>query len=255
MRQRAIYTLAALFAFATLLGSCANPAAPAVDRQDDGPGDVQRDTLIINFDDSSPGCVNGPYDGSGIAGDPAPGQLDADAWQFVGFSDGDSAYGADAATGDFARGVSVGGETVGGLYGFEVEAGNVALGIQPTSTDFAPGSVTLRIGVSHSAPATLDLAYTAWDLNNADRSSAWSVAVSTDDTTWITIDELRSVGTEVADADPLWTGTALVGSLVLNAPEISSGDFIQVRWTLDDASGSGSRDETAIDDVHVTVSY
>ena len=89
MRQRAIYTLATLFAFATLLGSCANPAAPAVDRQDDGLGDVQPDTLIINFDESVTGCVSGPYDGSGIAGEPAPGQLDSDAWQIVGFSDGD----------------------------------------------------------------------------------------------------------------------------------------------------------------------
>ena len=58
------------------------------------------------------------FTGSGFAPTPSSGQLDADNWQITGFSDGNLAFGGTRTTGDYARGVTGGNVTVGGIYGY-----------------------------------------------------------------------------------------------------------------------------------------
>src|SRR5687767_98285 len=86
------------------------------------------------------------YAGAGLASTPAAGQLDSDEWKVSGMSDAPmaTAYGGTATTGDWARGASAGGETTGGLYGFEVAASDTAFGWQPGSLDATPGAFEVR---------------------------------------------------------------------------------------------------------------
>ena len=76
------------------------------------------------------------FNGSGFSPSPAVGQLDSDVWAISGLSDGTLDFGGTAATGDFARGLSTGNVTTGGIYAFDAGSLNIILGAQPTSTDF-----------------------------------------------------------------------------------------------------------------------
>src|SRR5690349_7327122 len=60
--------------------------------------------------------------GAGFAASPGAGQLDADDWRVAGTSEvAAPVFGTTYDTGDLARGASAGGETTGGVYGFDVD--------------------------------------------------------------------------------------------------------------------------------------
>jgi hypothetical protein len=99
----------------------------------------------VDFDATFGDVNNGQFDGSGFNPSPSSGQLDSDAWATTGMSDGDSDFGDTETSGDFARGNSSGGVGTGGFYSFTVGTGNNAFGVQPTSSDFTPGTITLKI--------------------------------------------------------------------------------------------------------------
>ncbi len=125
---------------------------------------VSSTPAIINFD---------TFMGDGLAPDPAAGQLDSDEWAIAGMSDGDVVFGGANAAGDYAKGTSTGGESSGGLYAFDTGAGDIAMGVQPTGSDFSPGTFTLRL-VNNTGAAIdrLDVAYDICVYNNATRSSS-----------------------------------------------------------------------------------
>ena len=100
---------------------------------------------LIDFDASVSGVNSGSFTGSGFATSPSNGQLDADAWATTGLSDASKDFGISNTSGDHARGSSSGGVSTGGHYSFDIGGGNRALGIQPTGSDWTPGTLTLRI--------------------------------------------------------------------------------------------------------------
>jgi len=200
-------------------------------------------SVSLSFDD---------YDGSGIAPSPAPGQLDSDAWSFSGFSDGDSDFGDTFTTGDFAKGPTTGGVTSGGLYAFN-ESGSLpsspALWIQPTGSDFTPGAITLRLQNNTGGNiSTLEVAYTIGVLNDNDRANSLDFSYSTDGITFIELSDLdyTSPGTATGSFGQTDQSTQLTG--LAWAP----GAFFFLRWTSDDVSGGGSRDELGLDDIELT---
>jgi hypothetical protein len=228
-------------------GSGDPPASPG------GTDQPVSQVISIDFDAATPGYVAEGFSAAGTAHDPDVGFLDATGWEIIGFSDGDLAFGDEADTGDFARGTSPGGTSTGGLYAFEVAADNRALGVQPTASDFAPGSIALRIPVTIAAPALVSIGYTLWAYNDADRSTRWSCAVSADGTTWETLDDLTVVTDEPAAeaGDLTWVAQHL--SAQIDVTELAPEETLYLRWSAEDESGSGGRDEAAIDDITVTI--
>ncbi|MFW6292192.1 MAG: hypothetical protein ACOC7V_07660 [Spirochaetota bacterium] len=210
-------------------------------------------SLAIDFQNATEGVVAAGFDGSGAMQEPGPGQLDADVWEVLGFSDGDRLFGEESTTGDHARGTSAGGVSTGGLYAFTVEDGNVALGVQPTAGDFAPGSITLRVPLELWLETWMRLDYTLWYYNDQDRSTVWSVAFSLDGESWTELDAFTVATPELADPEPGWTSYSYtVESRLDFFPDLLGHDALYLRWTSADYSGTGGRDETAIDDIAVS---
>ena len=188
------------------------------------------------------------FDGTGFDPAPAAGQLNSNNWEVLGFSDGDLLFGGSAATGDLARGITTGNITSGGLYAFD-NSGNTAVYIQPTSSDFNPGSITWKLQNNTGSILTeVDLAYTVYIYNNEGRANNWNCSYSYDNTTFVNIPSLDLVSVE-ADEDLLYTYNQ---STSIPGLSIGDGDFFYIRWDGADVSGSGSRDEFGLDDISLT---
>jgi hypothetical protein len=212
-------------------------------------------TVLIDFQSAVSGIVGEGFAAAGFGTPPGPGQLDAGAWSLVGFSDGDLDFGQEAFAGDFARGISSGGVSTGGLYGFTVLPDNLALGVQPTSTDFAPGSIVLKLTAPSDKLQECLIEYKMWTLNDQDRSTVWSGWYSADGTTWIELVGLGITTPAPADAMPQWSAENCLAVVPLEEVSLGAGDPFYLRWDAADGGGDGSRDESAIDDIAVTFTY
>lgn len=207
----------------------------------------------INFDASVTNVSNGTFSGSGFISTPTVGQLDAEAWEVIGFSDGSSTFGVGSVTGDFARGVKTGVTTSGGVYAFDVSgSSDFALGVQPIGSDFTPGTMALRIdNNSGSVINTLAIEYEVWIFNDQDRASSFNFSYSTNNSSYTDVSSLDITSVETADLSPTWTQTNR--STVISGLNLADGASFFIRWSGNDVSGSGSRDQFAVDDITVRV--
>lgn len=188
------------------------------------------------------------FDGSGFDPAPAAGQLDSDTWEVLGFSDGDCNFGDTQTSGDFAKGTTTGNITSGGVYAFD-NGGNAALYVQPTSSDFNPGSFTLRLQNNTGSTVTeLDLSYLVYVFNNEGRANSFNLSFSYDNATFIDVPSLDLTSAE-ADEDSLYTYNQ---SENISGLTIGAGDFFYLKWEGSDVSGGGSRDEFGLDDISIT---
>lgn len=190
------------------------------------------------------------FAGDGFDPDPTAGQLDSDTWRVTGLSDGDLEFGDTGTSGDYARGTTTGFVSSGGIYAADV-FGNQGLMVQPTADDFTPGSFILRLeNNTGSSIGELDIAYTIYALNDQDRANSFNFSYSYDDETWIEVDALDYTSPEFGVGLPEFEdkATTLIGLIW------DDGQFFYLRWTGDDATGSGSRDEFALDDIIVNAS-
>ena len=134
----------------------------------------------IDFDATLQNVNSGSFNGSGFTSNPNSGELDTDAWASTGWSDGAKDFGIANTTGDYARGVSSGGVSTGGIYSFDV-GGNQALGIQPGGSDFTPGTITLKMVNNSSAIINvIDLSYLIYIFNDQSRSNSFNFSYSID---------------------------------------------------------------------------
>ncbi len=205
----------------------------------------------IDFDTTVTGINQGPFSGSGFTPSPTTGQLNSDAWAVSGFNSNNVAFGATETTGDMARGTSTGGVSTGGIYAFETSPGNHSLGVQPVGSDFTPGEIILRIQNTTGQTATgLSLSYIVYVLNNEGRANSFNFSYSTDSVNYTNLSALDLTSAEIADPSPTWQANSR--SSTLSSLVINNGDYLYLRWTGDDVSGGGSRDEFALDDISFT---
>ncbi len=209
-------------------------------------------TYTIDFDNTVSGVNNGQFQGTGFVGAPTAGQLDSDGWRATGFSDGDGMFSGTHTTGDFARGTHSGGTGTGGVYAFETATGDFCLGVQPGAADFTPGDFTLRIqNNSGSAINQLNLSYEIKVFNDKDRSNSFNFSWSTDDISYTSVSALDYASPGAADPLPVsWTTTTR--STTLSGLNLANGGYLYLKWTGDDVSGSGSRDEFGLDDIVIS---
>jgi hypothetical protein len=187
--------------------------------------------------------------GTGIVSLPSAGQLSSLDWSVTGMSDGNLDFGANGSAGDFARGGSSGGVTTGGIYAFDTGGGNVALGVQPSDADFTPGSLSARFKNGLSRPLlSVDVSYTIWVYADQVRSSSFDFSWSTDNVTFTSVPTLDF--TTPSPTTPEWRSYAETTTI---APNVPMNGFLFLRFTSDDAGGSGGRDEIALDDLTLHV--
>lgn len=194
------------------------------------------------------------YAGAGFAPSPTCSQLDSDTWIVNGLSDGDLAFGATGTSGDYARGASPGGVSSGGVYRFDAATNDGSLGVQPTGSDFTPGDFVLQVtNDSMSAVVAVDLDLVLLVLNDQGRSSSADVSYSTDGTTFTPIPLLSFATPAAADAVPAWI--SVPGVATVTGLSIPPGGSFYLSFASDDAGGSGSRDEFALDSIVLMPTY
>lgn len=191
------------------------------------------------------------FDGLGFTPTPAAGQLDSGVISVAGFSEGDLPFGATAEAGDFARGTTTGGVSTGGVYAFDLGDGDAALGFQPTTSDYSPGSLTLRL--RNDTGVALDKITLTYDVvvyNDQGRGSSWTLSFAAEELgPYEDVPAAAFTSPTDADSTPAFVLTAR--SAELFPPPIAPGELFYLRWSSDDDAGAGSRDEIGIDNVTI----
>jgi hypothetical protein len=140
--------------------------------------------------------------------------------------------------------------TTGGIYSFTGAGitGN-AFGIQPGASDWAPGTMTLRmVNNSGSTLTQIQVSYNAYYRNDQGYSSSFNFSYSTDNVTYAPVPALDIISPEAASGAN-WVQQPR--STTITGLFIPDGASFYIRWSGSDVSGSGSRDEFAIDDIVV----
>ncbi len=211
--------------------------------------------FVIDFDNTLSGVNNGAFAGSGFESSPSSGELDSDALIVTGMSNGDLAFGGSGAgIGDLHRDASTGGETTGGVYGFDISNGGTvdrALGIQPGGSDWTPGTIVLRVtNNTGSSVDRLVLYYDVFVYNDQGRSNSFNFSYDVGGGS-VAVSDVDFSSTEAADGAPAWVKSRK--AVILSGLSITNGTTIELTWTGDDISGSGSRDEFAIDNISIAM--
>jgi predicted extracellular nuclease len=175
--------------------------------------------------------------GTGLASNPDAGQLDSNVWSFSKDSFNTSA--------DLARGETDGGVGTGGLYAVDRgdDEGNGLL-IQPGGSDFTLGDMTLTLNSGDSDLTDVTVSFDRLVINDQNRANSFDFSYSLDGVTFITLDSFVSAAN--SDSNGLTSETVIV-----SLPDLPAGTSFQLRWTGNDASGSGARDEFGIDNLVV----
>ncbi|WP_191907022.1 T9SS type A sorting domain-containing protein [Adhaeribacter soli] len=128
--------------------------------------------------------------------------------------------------------------------------------IQPTGTEWSPGTITLRIKNDHATDiiTSIDIAYDILIRNNENRSNSFNFSYSSDNNSYINVGALDYVSPLTSNSTSFVKvgGTSPSRSTTINGLNILPGQYFYIRWTGDEAGGSGSMDEFALDDIKVT---
>jgi hypothetical protein len=202
----------------------------------------------VDFDSTVDGVNNGAFSGNGISAAPEPGELNSYSWAFTGFTDGDVNFAGESAEDTvYDSGSSPGGETDGGVYAFEVEPGNFALGIQPSTGNFAPGSITFRFqNQTGSIVTSLSVGYKVYVYNDEGGSNSLNLSYSSNNSTYTSATAVNHTTTAAADAVPGWKAYYKV--VTITGLSIATNNYGYLRWSGATVSGTAF-DEIALDDV------
>jgi autotransporter-associated beta strand protein len=209
----------------------------------------------IDFETTVAGLNNGPWAGLGFTpGASTIGALDSNAWAVTGWTNGNLAFGGtqNTASTDYTRGSATAAVTTGGMYAFS--GGNittgVALGFQPGGSDWAPGTLTLKLtNTSASVITGFSLAYKLWVRNDQARANSFNFSRSSDDVTYTAELGLDYISPAALDALGF---VQVTRSITLSSLSFGTGQSYYLRWSGADAGGSGSRDEFALDDIQLS---
>ena len=219
-------------------------------------------TVTIDFSASMPSSVGtGAYTAAGFSPNPTvAGRLNSNAWSVRGFDFGVLGFGGTQTVDDFGRGQVTSPVLSGGLYAYTELPGttaNPAFMIQPTGTDFNPGSVVLRIRNNGAVNMTqLSVSYNLFIRNDEGRSSSFNFSHSADDVVFQNEPLLDYISPEAPDAFQ-WTaiGVSPARSMIISGLNIAPGQYYYLRWSSQDVGGTGDRDEFGLDDIVLTATY
>lgn len=207
-------------------------------------------TNAITFDTTVDGVNEGTYQAAGLSPTLTSGELNSNAWAITGFSDGAIAFGGTSNDGeDYDRGTATGGgATEGGVYAFDTAANNFALGIQPATGDFVPGSATLRFQNQTGAAITsVSIGYKVYIYNDQAASSSFNFSHSADNSAYTSVSGLNVTSPAAADVSPQWKAYYRV--VTLTGLNIANNSYYYFRWTGATVSGTTDFDAFGLDDI------
>jgi endonuclease I len=191
------------------------------------------------------------FGGLGFNSPPESFQLHSGNWKAIGMSDGIGTFDGIHTAGDFARGLSNGGVSTGGAFAFNVATGVVALGAQPTASDFNPGAFVLKIQNTSTEPVgEMLVSYDVYVYNDQEKSSLISFAYSYNDLNFTSVNELDYITDELPDATPAWE--KVTRSAIISGLSFPVDGYIYLQWNCTDFAGGGSRDEFGITNIVLT---
>lgn len=213
--------------------------------------------VVIDLTNTVAGVNNGLFNAGAPLGDtsPGPGQLDYDGWNYVSDASPNAAAQGPAnfpgAMPD-GHGLDTAGTLTSGISAVDI-AGVRALAIQPTSSHWTSGSITLRAqNNTGGAIGQLDVAFHIHVYNDQARSNSvrflYSLTAAQD--SWVEVPNTAVVSPDVADANPAWVDHPI--ACTLSGFSMNPGDVVYLRWVGDDVSGSGTRDEFAFSQITIT---
>jgi len=188
------------------------------------------------------------FTGAGLRPGGGNGALDSNQWRVSGLATGDTGFGEHHVSGGAARGYSSGPVRSGGLYAFDI-ASSTVLGWQSTGTNLTPGSLFLQIpNTRQTSWQDLQLDFELWFRNDQPRSSSVGLYAGTPGLPGL---RLLDFATPLAAiVNPAWQLETV--RVPLDDLAVIPGAPLSFEWRLDDAGGSGSRDELAIDNLRLT---
>ncbi|PQJ33045.1 hypothetical protein BST92_14440 [Nonlabens arenilitoris] len=211
--------------------------------------DMVDTNYLIDFDNTVANVNNGAFNGSGFAMVPTAGQLDADAFAITGLQDGTTSFGDEQSGNDFGKGTSDGGVSSGGIYAFEVAPGDFALGVQPTASDFTPGTIHFQFTNNTGVTITdLSIAYDFYVLDNENRANDFRFSHGTDINSLTEITDVALTSMLGQDVIEEWKRNMV--ALDMTGLNIANGATYVLAWSSAD-SGSNSSDEIALDNIQI----
>jgi hypothetical protein len=213
-------------------------------------------SYTVTFDSTVTGVNSGQFAGTGFQANPNTGQLDSDAWAVTGWTNGALAFGGTQTTTntDYTRGNVTAAVTTGGMYAYG--STDRMLMIQPGGSDWAPGTLTLRIqNNTGSALTSMSVGYDLWVRNDQARSNSFNFSYSATNATYTSAPSLAYTSTAASDGSFTQIFSAgSTGKMTISGLTIATGDYFYLRWSGADVGGSGSRDEFFLDNISVTAS-
>ncbi|MCO6486349.1 MAG: hypothetical protein J5I41_11305, partial [Saprospiraceae bacterium] len=224
-------------------------------------------TLTLDFSASMPASVAtspaSAFAGTGFEPGPSTaGRLNSQAWAATGWSNGSLAFGGTQITAntDYTRGSAAAAVSTGGFYAYTAAPQSVAnpcLMIQPGGSDWAPGTLTLRIeNTGTTAITELDVSYNLFVRNDQGRANSFNFSHSADDITYTPEATLNYTSPEVLDGNGwVQVGVSPSRNITLTGLNVAPGGYYYLRWSGADVSGSGSRDEFGLDDIILAATF
>ena len=150
----------------------------------------------------------------------------------------------------FDGGVSDGGEIDGGLYAFQVAPNNAAFGIQSTTIDFNPGTVTLKIqNTTNATINSFSIGYKVYVYNDQASSTSFNFSHSANPASaYVSLPNLNFTSPTTADTNLGWKVHYRV--ITLTGLSLSNNSYYYLRWTGTN-TGAAPFDEIALDDITV----
>lgn len=219
-------------------------------------------TATLNFSTTmTPTAGTSPatsFKGAGFSPDPTvTGRLNSNAWSVLGFDYGALPFGGTQTLDDFGRGSVNTAVLTTGIYAYTdapASVNNPTMLIQPGENDFSPGHIILRIRNNGATSITqLEVSYNIFVRNDENRSNAMTFSHSPDNTVFEPEATLDYASPDVADAFA-WSqvGNTPSRNIIITGINILPGQFYYLRWSFEDISGTGDRDEFGLDDIVVT---
>lgn len=204
----------------------------------------------IDFDNTVSGVNNGSFSG-GANTSPATGNLNSNSWYFstntipAAIPTFGSSY---TSMSQANPGVTT---ASGNNFSMNIAPGNQALAVQPTGSNYTPGSIILKVQNKTGVPLTkLSLGFNLYVYNDAGQSASVKVGYASG-STFTDVTTLTEITPVAADASPALTKHFKSVDIDLSAAPVAANNYAYIRWSFDDAAGSGSRDELAIDDIQI----
>lgn len=201
------------------------------------------------------------YTAAGFSPNPTvAGRLNSNAWDVRGFDFGALGFGGTQTVDDFGRGQITNPVLTGGLYAYTELPGSVAnpaLMVQPTATDFNQGAIVLRLRNNGTTNMTqLTVSYNLFLRNDEGRANSFNFSHSPDDIVYEQETSLNYTSPEAPDAFQ-WTQVDVTPSrsIIITGINVAPGGYYYLRWTSEDVSGTGDRDEFGLDDIVISATY